>query len=59
MRIPLKIVTEHIKPPIPVSWWDWRAYVQGREEDRSAYGWGSSEDEAIADLMESLEDEPC
>lgn len=47
------IQTHHIYPPIPIRIYDWCAY---RDPERTPYGYGSTEAEAIADLL-SLEEE--
>jgi hypothetical protein len=44
-----KLVTSHIFPPIPDRRWDWCAYLDNDVEDENAYGWGTTEAEAIAD----------
>lgn len=44
------IKTEHVFPPIPIRIHDWCAYYDGQEEGRR--GWGATEKEAIADLLE-------
>jgi hypothetical protein len=49
------IVTTFVYPPIPVRQFDWCAYRDGREED-GHYGWGKSEADAIADLLEYEEE---
>ncbi|WP_172430989.1 hypothetical protein [Mameliella alba] len=50
-------MTDHAYPPIPVRGADWCAYDDRRGADASPYGWGATEDEAITDLLEQLEDE--
>jgi hypothetical protein len=45
-----KIVTINCYPPIPCRQFDWCAYVDGDEES-GQYGYGRSESEAIADLV--------
>lgn len=50
-----KIVTSHVYPPIPVRTSDWCAYREG-EEERGGYGWGATEEEAIAAFLEQEED---
>ena len=50
-----RIVTTHVNPPIPIRTSDWCACVEGTEED-GPYGWGRTEEEAIADLQEKLDD---
>lgn len=44
-----KIVTDNVRPPIPVTTHDWCAYYDG-DEERQQYGWGPTETEAVADL---------
>jgi len=51
-----KIVTSHVYPPIPIRQWDWCAFLDGQEED-GPYGWGRTEEEAIAELEQYLDDE--
>ena len=48
-----KIVTTHVYPPIPDRRFDWCAYRDGQEEGNT--GWGKTEKEAIADLLETEE----
>ncbi|CAB4187955.1 hypothetical protein UFOVP1169_33 [uncultured Caudovirales phage] len=50
-----KIITSFIYPPIPIRKFDWCAYRDGTEESER-YGYGVTEDDAIADLL-MLEDE--
>lgn len=45
-----KIITTHVFPPIPVRTSDWSAHYDGDEEGH--VGWGTSEAEAIGDLLE-------
>lgn len=45
-----KIVTKNIWPPIPDRRFDWVAYFEGDEES-GPRGWGSTKDQAIAELM--------
>ena len=54
----MKIVTEHINPPIPVRQFDWGAYLDGHEED-GMYGMGRTEEEAVKDLLENWGDTYC
>ena len=49
-----KIVTWNAYPPIPDRRFDWAAYFDG-EEEAGHYGWGRTEAEAIADLLENVE----
>ena len=51
-----KIVTHHIFPPIPIRRFDWVAYFEGQEE-RCEYGYGSTEQEAVAELLAEYGDE--
>ena len=51
-----RIVTTHVYPPIPVRVFDWCAHYEGEEED-GVYGWGRTEAEAVADLIEIHEDD--
>lgn len=46
-----KIITEFVHPPIPVRQFDWSATRDGWDEGEPI-GWGKTEDEAIADLLE-------
>lgn len=48
----MKIVTEHIFPPIPIRTHDWGAYYDDMGED-SPVGYGETEAEAIKDLQEN------
>lgn len=48
----MKIVTSHQRPPIPTSKWDWCAFFDGFEEE-GCYGFGSTELEAVNDLLAS------
>lgn len=49
------IVTEYIYPPIPTRTMDWRATLDDYEPG-ARMGWGATEQAAIADLLEALED---
>ena len=51
----MKIITSHDRPPIPVRHLDWSACLDGQEET-GPYGHGATEQEAIDDLKEILED---
>jgi hypothetical protein len=46
-----KIVTEHVYPPIPYRSADWSA-TRGDYDLGAKVGWGSTEAEAVADLLE-------
>jgi hypothetical protein len=50
----MKIVTEHIFPPIPLRTHDWMAYVEGDEEGLT--GRGPTEAEALRDLASQQAD---
>jgi len=45
-----KIITRHVYPPIPLRSFDWCAYRDGQEE-LGGYGYGRTEQEAVADLL--------
>lgn len=49
-----KIITDCIYPPIPIRTMDWCAYYDGQEE-LGHYGYGRTEAEAIADLVNNYE----
>ena len=46
-----KIVTSHIRPPIPTRMYDWIARYDGDEES-GPRGYGSTEEAAVSQLME-------
>jgi hypothetical protein len=50
MPVP-KIITNNVFPPIPDRQFDWVAYRDGTEE-RGNYGYGPTEEAAIADLTD-------
>lgn len=50
------IVTSHMFPPIPPRDVDWCAYPDG-EEENGRYGWGETEEAAVADLIQILRDD--
>ena len=52
----MSIVTVYSPPPIPTNKMDWTAYIDGQEE-HGCYGYGRTEQEAIADLFTSWPDE--
>lgn len=54
--MPRPIVTSNIFPPIPIRDFDWCAYFEG-EEERGQYGYGRTEAEAKADLLDNYGDE--
>jgi len=49
------MILAYVFPPIPRRDHDWCAFRDG-EEERQCYGWGSTPDEAIQDLLD-LEDD--
>ena len=51
-----KVVTSYIFPPIPDRRWDWIACYDGQEE-RAQNGFGRTEAEAVADLLENYPSE--
>ena len=51
-----KIITHYDPPPIPVRCFDWSA-VTDNYEPGHPLGWGYTEDQAIQDLLDQLEDE--
>lgn len=50
------IVTVCECPPIPDRRFDWRAFYDG-EEERNRCGWGRTEAAAVADLIETWEED--
>lgn len=51
--MPPKIITSYWPKPIPNREFDWTAWVDGTEENRW-YGYGRTESEAIADLVNNV-----
>lgn len=51
-----KIITRHIFPPIPDRRFDWIAYFDDQAE-RGEYGYGRTEQEAVAALLADYGDE--
>lgn len=49
----MKIITTHVYPPIPIRKFDWQAHYEGEEDEQMDIGWGATEAEAIADLLEN------
>lgn len=50
------IRTSHVYPPIPDRRWDWEAWYDNDEPNDAGHidrGWGRTEAEAIADLLEN------
>lgn len=58
----MKIVTDFWAKPIPIRQFDWSAVTDnyeggdGYDEPGGPIGYGATEDEAIADLKQQLED---
>lgn len=50
----MRIITDHVFPPIPERSMDWCAFFDGQEEKTRWQGWGPTEAAAIADLHERL-----
>jgi hypothetical protein len=48
-----KIVTNYWAKPIPDRRFDWIAHIDG-DEERGQYGYGRTEQEAIADLVNNV-----
>lgn len=43
------LITVYCNPPIPIRLFDWCCYRDGDEEMSQWYGWGKTEQEALAD----------
>lgn len=52
----LQIRTEFVNPPIGIRCHDWQAWIDGQEES-GIVGSGETEAEAVAMLLEMLEDQ--
>lgn len=52
----MKIITEHLNPPIPIRNYDWCATLEGYEPGGPS-GHGATEQEAIDDLTNQLKDD--
>jgi hypothetical protein len=50
----MKICTEFICPPIPDRRFDWSAVDDDTYEGGAPIGYGATEEEAIADLLEQI-----
>lgn len=48
----MTITTRYVYPPIPTRAFDWCAYYDELDEETRDYGWGTTEQAAIADLKE-------
>lgn len=53
----MRIVTNYIFPPIPIRSMDWCAVDDDTYDEGCPVGWGATEQEAIDDLLEQLNDE--
>lgn len=53
----MNIRTVYDPPPIPIRDFDWRAIDADTYDYTEPVGWGRTEAEAIADLLEQLEDD--
>jgi len=51
-----KIVVDVVYPPIPLRNFDYRAHVEGYDEETGICGWGATPEAAIADLKLQIED---
>lgn len=51
-----KLITSHVNPPIPNRGFDWCAYIEG-DEEAGKYGYGATEEEAVADFIENYGEE--
>lgn len=49
------INTTHVKPPIPTRAWDYSAVLDGYDAG-DPMGWGETEQAAIDDLLQQLEE---
>lgn len=56
METELKIITEHWPKPIPTRKYDYEAWVDGKEET-GPVGYGLTEDAAVEDLLEQIDEE--
>lgn len=45
----MNIITENMRPPIPVRYYDWCAYFDGMED--GPYGWGPTREAAMQEIM--------
>ena len=53
----MKIVTAYDPPPIPMRDWDWSAFDDETYDYDSPIGYGATEQAAIDDLLEQIEEE--
>lgn len=47
----MKIITDYQFPPIPIRNFDWVAYYEDADEETGPQGWGSTEQQAINNLI--------
>lgn len=52
----MKIETEYWRRPVPTAKFDWQAIDADTYESGAPQGFGATEQEAIADLMEQLQE---
>lgn len=52
----MKIKTNNVFPPIPIRQFDWCAWDDDKGEDGSKYGWGATEQAAIDDFLDNVND---
>ena len=52
----MNIKTTHVYPPIPIRDFDWSAIDADTYDEGSPIGTGKTEAEAIADLMQQIEE---
>lgn len=52
----MTIITEYDPPPIPTRQFDWYAIDDDTYEPGCPIGWGTTEQEAINDLLEKLDE---
>lgn len=50
-----KIITTHIRPPIPTPYFDWQAYYEDEGEEAGRYGYGATEEAAIKELKQKFD----
>ena len=50
----MTIITKYDPPPIPIRQFDWSAIDDDTYEPGCPIGWGATEQEAINDLLEKL-----
>lgn len=56
METELNIRTEYWRKPIPTNKYDWEAWEDGTEET-GPVGYGRTEDAAVEDLLEQIDEE--